>query len=108
MLHHFPLLSAQLTSQDLQPRDALQPIREQKQSVNGNQRQKRGLSRRLVREAQAQEQPQALTLAPHSYPGSAQTQPKPLESIPNHSQSPSDNSPAALTPHASLTVRVEA
>jgi hypothetical protein len=50
-----------------------QPV-ERERSVNGNQRQKRGLSRK----AQALEQPQALALglAPHSYPSPAQTQPK--------------------------------
>jgi hypothetical protein len=31
-----------------------------------------------------------------------------LESIPNHSQSPSDSSPAALTRHSSLTLRAQA
>jgi hypothetical protein len=52
-------------------------------NLNG-QRQKRGLSRRLVREAQAQEQPQALTLAPQlSSARSAQTpNPNTLVSIP--------------------------
>jgi hypothetical protein len=79
---------------------------EQELRLNGNQPRKRGLSRRLVREAQAQEHPQAPIWL--HIPTSDQLKPNQNTpgGIPNHSQSPSDSYPAALIPYTSLSHRL--